>query len=125
MTRYDPLQSPEPHEWLELDELERIDLVSAYHKRVRAKLPNLRLHATIHAVIENQLAEGLQVVQETLHRLMSEGLDRHDAIHAIGSVLAQHMQELMMREAPTADPNEPYYRDLEALTADDWLEGSQ
>jgi hypothetical protein len=87
--RYDASKAPDPQEWLELDESDRIDLVKRYH--IRAKLPvgeNERLHAAAHVIVENQVAMGdATVVPATLARLMREGLDRHDAIHAIGSVL--------------------------------------
>ena len=36
-------------------------------------------------------------VRRTAQRLMSEGLDRHDAIHAIGSVLAGNIHDLMRK----------------------------
>jgi hypothetical protein len=49
---------------------------------------SIRAHAANHVIVENQLAMGdATVVPATLARLMQEGLDRHDAIHAIGSVL--------------------------------------
>jgi len=32
---YDPLEAPDPEEWLELDEHERIELVRDYHGRAR------------------------------------------------------------------------------------------
>ena len=87
--RYDATQAPDPEEWIELDEWGRINLVLDYHRR--KKLPvgeNERLHGTVHVVVENELAMGdATVVPATLDRLMREGLDRHDAIHAIGSVL--------------------------------------
>ena len=87
--RYDASKAPDPEEWLELDEFDRLDQVIDYHKR--AKLPigeNNRLHAGFHVIVENQLAMGdLTVVPATLDRLMREGLDRHDAIHAVASVL--------------------------------------
>jgi hypothetical protein len=61
---------------------------------------------------------------------MSEGLDRHEAVHAIGSVLAGHLNDLM-REIKSGDdrvdttsrrdPNEDYFAELEALTAEAWL----
>ena len=71
-----------------LDEDERIDAVMDYHRRDKAKLGNLKLHAMIHVVVENQVALGEATpVSATLNRLMHEGLDRHEAIHAIGSVL--------------------------------------
>jgi len=43
----------------ELDPQERIVLVEQYHKKARVVLPNRVMHATMHAVVENQLAEGI------------------------------------------------------------------
>jgi hypothetical protein len=60
---------------------------------------------------------------------MAEGLDRHEAVHAIGSVLAVHINELV-RQADSATPparkpgrdvNAPYFSALQRLTADAWL----
>ena len=48
MQRYDPLEAPNPEEWLKLDEQERIDLVRDYHRRAGIQLPNEKLHATLH-----------------------------------------------------------------------------
>jgi len=124
MDRYDPHVPPAPEEWLALDEQERIDLVEDYHRRARIRLPKAKAHAAIHAVIENQIALGDEIpVQRTVQRLMSEGLDRHEALHAAGSVLAGHMSDLLSRaEAVSgADPNAAYYAALERLTAADWL----
>jgi hypothetical protein len=53
---YNPDVPPNSALWLELDEAERITAVIAHHKRSREELPNQRLHATIHVIIENQLA---------------------------------------------------------------------
>jgi len=126
MDEYDPFTPPDAELWLALDEHERIRLVEGYHRRQRVRLPNLKMHAVIHVVIENQIALGDGVPIRTLRRLMSEGLDRHDAIHAIGSVLAGHLFELMLKvDAPStsdADPNAPYYAELERLTAKSWRE---
>jgi hypothetical protein len=126
MDEYDPLAAPDADGWLALDEQERLGLVEDYHRRKRVRLPNLTVHAVIHVVVENQIAMGEQVPIRTLQRLLSEGLDRHDAIHAIGSVLAWHLHQLMRRaDAPApleADPNPPYYAELERLTAKSWRE---
>src|SRR3954466_13544420 len=86
MEQYDPLVAPAAEEWLELDESERIWLVQDYHRRMRIELPDAQVHAMIHAVVENQIAAGDALpVQRTMQRLLSEGLDRHDALHAIGA----------------------------------------
>ena len=55
-----------------------------------------------------------------LARLMGEGLDRHDAIHAIGAVLIGHMSDLMKAGRAEGDPNLPYFAELERLTAEQW-----
>lgn len=120
MDEYDPERTPNATAWLELDEGERMILVADYHKREKVKLPNWRLHAAIHTAVENQLAEGLPVVKEILQRLMSEGLGRHDAVHAIGSVLAGHMHRALQPDAQTQQTNERYYQELRELTAEGW-----
>jgi hypothetical protein len=122
---YDPLVAPDPVQWLMLDEQERIDLVLAYHRRAGLRAPGEELHATIHVIVENQIADDELPVSRKARRLMSEGLDRHDAIHAIGSVLAGHIYELT-REVKSGkpqsdqDPNKAYFAELERLTAKSW-----
>ena len=118
MERYDPEVAPIAEEWLELDEGERISLVEDYHRRKRIRLPQARLHATIHVVVENQLALGEQVVIQTLDRLQAEGLTRHDALHAIGLVVAEHLVDLMRSDPKdVSDPNAPYFERLRRLSA--------
>lgn len=118
--RYDPLSAPDPQEWLQHDEQERIELVESYHRAKGVALENTHLHAAFNASVETQLAEGsVPAVAETLERLMREGLDRHQAVHAIGSVLAQTMYNSAKR-APTGDLNERYAAELRRLTARRW-----
>jgi Domain of unknown function (DUF1841) len=123
--RYEPLAAPEPEEWLETDEAERIQLVQDYHRRARVRLPNEKMHAVMHVIVENQIALGDEIpVNGTLQRLMGEGLDRHDAIHAIASVLAEFMYDLQRNPEPGANPNQPYYAALRRLTARTWRESA-
>ena len=121
MNVYDPDSAPAAVEWLALHEDERLERVSAYHRRKRIRLPNLQLHAVIHVVIENQLALGEKVVASTLARLEAEGLSRHDAVHAIGSVLAEHLFELMRETCGVTDTAYAQYLErLKDLTAERW-----
>jgi uncharacterized protein YoaH (UPF0181 family) len=121
MKTYDPETAPDAAEWLELEEDERVSQVSAYHRHAKIKLPNLTIHAALHAVVENQIAEELQTVRETVARLQAEGLSRHDAIHAVASVLVVRLQALM-RQGPRAQfAVEAYSQDLRSLTAQGWL----
>ncbi|MGC9523255.1 MAG: hypothetical protein ACP5HG_15395 [Anaerolineae bacterium] len=120
--RYDPDVGPDPEAWLALDELERIERVRRYHRRARIELPNEQLHAILHATVEAQAADGDETpVAETLERLMDEGLTRHDAIHAVASVLIGHIHNLMMATpSEGADPNIAYFREVRELTAQKW-----
>ena len=124
--KYDPCQNPDPAEWLALDEAERIILVRDYHEEDGIDLPNLQLHAAIHATVENQIAMGDEIpVRRTLERLLGDGLDRHEAVHAIGSVLAAHFYALMKETDLGPDPNAVYYRELESLTAEGWRKSGE
>lgn len=124
---YDPFVEPIPDQWLALNEQERIDAVLGYHRRAGIRHPREKLHAVIHAIVENQIADAELPVQRTAQRLMSEGLDRHEAVHAIGSVLIGYLNDLMREikldgddAKPDHDPNDEYFAELEALTAEGW-----
>lgn len=121
MERYDPLEHLNSTEWLDLDEQERIALVADYHKKKRIELPNRMAHAAFHAAVENQLAEGIPDVRDALTRLMGEGLDRHEAIHAIGSVLAECAGTALQPGASGADLNEAYLENLRGFSAKEWV----
>jgi hypothetical protein len=124
MDSYDPDTPLSPTDWLRTDEGERVELVSSYHRRKRIRLPNAQLHSVIHVVVENQLALGEAVVVQTLARLQAEGLGRHDALHAVGSVLAADLYELMHEDSgSTSEVRSRYLEGLQRLKAQDWRAG--
>ena len=126
MDRYDPEVAPDTRKWLALDEGERVLLVEEYHRDARISLPRRarRLHATIHAIVENQLAlEDQTMVRATLQRLTEAGLTRHEAIHAVGSVLAEHINDLLHAQSLPAEGHAPYYAALQQLTVEKWRGG--
>ncbi|MGD8399266.1 MAG: hypothetical protein PVG11_10465 [Anaerolineae bacterium] len=122
--RYNPLVPPDPEAWLAAEELDRHLAVQAYHQRAHVELPAEELHAAIHTTVENQAALGGETpVPGVLERLMTEGLDRHEAIHAIGSVLIEHIWMLLQEDVPDSpDLHAPYYQALRELTAQKWLD---
>lgn len=123
MDRYDPEVAPDSREWLALEEAERLVLVEDYHREARIRLPRRArlLHATIHTIVENQLAlEDQTIVRATLERLMEAGLTRHEAIHAIGSVLTEHIYDLLHMKNLPAEGHAPYYAALQQLTVEKW-----
>jgi len=112
---------PAPERWEVLDEDERISVVMEYHQEAGIELPDEYAHALLHVVVENQIALGEETpVEAVLCRLIDENLDRHDAVHAIASILVNHMHELMHGEDSELG-NDEYYAELEKLTAEKWL----
>lgn len=121
ITKYDPMHAPDPNEWLALDESERIGFVMEYHEQNEEEMPDVYLHSTIHGVVENQVALGDEYpVEKALHRLVREGLDRHDAIHAIGSVLIKYLWEV--GAGASEDFSKAYFEEVNQLTKQKWLD---
>ncbi len=76
----------------------------------------------LHTIVENQIAEGLAPVVRAMARLMNEGLSRHDAVHAIGSVVADHLFEAMNARGGDYGriAQARYSAAVEQLTAQKW-----
>ena len=122
MQNYNPEVPPNPAEWLAIDEQSRIRIVEKYHRNARVKVPNLKGHAIYHAIVENQIAEGLDSVLRAMTRLINQGLSRHEALHAVGSCVADYVFEVLSSEdkdsAGTAQNR--YDAAVERLTAMEW-----
>ena len=116
--RYDPQVAPDPAVWRATDEPARLRAIEDYHHRAALKMPNVRMHAVIHNVVENQLAEGLPEVLATFERLALAGLSRHDALHAVGSVVAGQIHAMLSQQVPFDEGD--YARRLQALDPAAW-----
>ena len=106
-----------------LAESGRIRLVERYHRPAGVKVKGLgeRVHALFHAVIENQVAlANPAAAPRALQRLQQEGLTRHEALHAIGAVLARHIGHARPPGGGAGDARGRYAADLEGLSADSW-----
>jgi len=56
----------------------------------------------------------------------SEGLTRHEAVHAIGMVLAEQIYDVLKDQgAVTSDPNTPYLARVRQLTAEQWRQSGE
>ena len=69
----------------------RFKLVRRAHRLLNKKKINIDVHAVLHVIVENQIA--LIDPPETavaVERMVSEGLDRHDALHAAALIVARH-----------------------------------
>ena len=124
MEKYQPSRCPNVQEWLALDESERVFLVREYHEDTNAPIPEdaIDLHASIHVIVENQIAMEHVPVPATIDRLIRQGLDRHEAIHAVGAVVSANIYDLTKGKETSWDQNQ-YRRKLEKLTARRWRKG--
>jgi hypothetical protein len=122
MERYDPETAPVSEDWLGLDEAKRLILVEDYHRDARIPLPKRarKMHASMHVVVENQVASKDEPVVRALDRLLKEGLSRHDAVHAIGALVAEEVYDLLKQEEPAETVRARYYAAIETLTAATW-----
>ena len=120
--RYDADRAPDPATWLDLDESERLAAIEGAHHHAAAghpAMPNRRLHALLHMVVENQLAAGEPAeVKQTLRRLMDQGLSRHAALHALGTVVAGSMFDTVKQQQPFHRAR--FLADLDRLHAQDF-----
>ena len=75
---------------------------------------NPRLHVIVHSIVARQLAANdPPETAEALDRLTRAGWDRHDAIHAIGALVAKMLWTTLKKKKP-AD-TEAYRRELNKL----------
>ncbi len=124
MEKYNPFKSIDPAEWLEFDEGERIELVQEFHESLEDELPDdaLSMHSMIHVIVENQIAMGVELLPETIAKLTRQGLDRHEAIHAIGAIISEDIFNIVKGNVEAFSPKK-YRRKLEKITAKRWLKG--
>ncbi|GAB3670690.1 hypothetical protein [Ramlibacter alkalitolerans] len=76
-------------------------------------------------IVENQIAEAHAPTCRTVERLQREGLNRHDAIHAVRSVIAAFMYDAMKGSSAASPDSAQAELDakVEALNAKAWREG--
>ncbi len=122
MEEYKVSIAPDPKEWLSIDEYTRLELVVEFVNKFETHIENpaKRIHASLHVIVENQLAMESEPAPETYSRLRKQGLNRHEAIHAIGAVISEDMFEIMQGNKH----QELKYQDrLRKLTAKRWKKG--
>ena len=118
---YDAAEPPDAVRWLAEDDQVKASAVEVHHATLtdHVEAPNMTVHAMIHVIVENQLAGGdPPEVSATLERLISAGLTRHDAIHAVGSVVADALFDV--QEHGTLFDLAKVRRGLNKLNPNDW-----
>ncbi len=124
MNTYNPNTSIDAESWLALDEEARMALVYAFHSGLDLDMTEdaLRVHASLHVIIENQLAMGVELIPETFAKLKRQGLKRHEIIHAIGAIISEDIFNIASGVIDEFSPKK-YRRKLEKITAKRWLKG--
>jgi hypothetical protein len=72
------------------------------------------LHVTIHATIENQIADrNPKEVSQVVNTLIRQGLSRHEAIHRVGQLFTEKLFPVLKDRRPFDEPG--YIRELRQL----------
>jgi hypothetical protein len=104
MKRYDPDQELDPRQWLQLTEEQRRRLAQEAHEPFppgHPQVPNRRLHAAAHVMVETQLArQEVPEANQAFQRLRAAGLSRHRAVHALADVALAEMVRMVEARAP-------------------------
>lgn len=124
METYDPLVPPNKGDWLALPEHHRIERVRDFHENSvhHLDVEALTIHSLLHVIVENQIALGGELLPETIAKLIRQGLDRHEAIHAIGTIVSEDVFKIIRGEVNEFSPKQ-YRRKLEKITAKHWRKG--
>lgn len=117
---YDADRGPSLELWLALSQADMVAAIEHYHRRhhLRRRSDALRAHAVLHMAIETQIAEGEPAeARAALERLRRQGLDRHEAVHALGAVFSTQLG-LALQNDRFDDAG--YARELKAVDAATW-----
>jgi hypothetical protein len=118
---YDADREPEAEAWLALDEDERLMRIEAYHRLAHIEVSDGPRHAVFHLIVENQIALGDEApIRRVAARLVSEGLERHEAVHAIASLNTEQVYRAAAADDDPEISRAAYLAALEELTAESW-----
>ena len=116
---FDISRSPDPAAWLALDEGERIEQVIEAHRRTRSAMGGSEsAHAAIHVAVETRLASDDAAVIAAYERFRAAGVDRHNTVHALASVVTDHMMAVL--ESREGFDQATAHRGFEALDPAAW-----
>lgn len=98
-------------------------MVTSYHVQSRIGMTNLKLHALMHVNVENMLTQGRGPMTRALARLQTDGLSRHEAIHALAAVWLAHPVDSYSGDAGLSarEKQLAFNRAVETLSAEKWM----
>ncbi|WP_257263827.1 hypothetical protein [Endozoicomonas sp. ONNA2] len=125
MKYYNPDKPLNVREWLVLDDEQRKILVSDFHESTEEEFQDagaLTMHSFMHVVVENQIATNVDLVSETVTKLVRQGLSRHEALHAISAIIVEDIFDMLKGTKSEFSPKK-YRRKFEKITAKRWRKG--
>ena len=125
MKYYDPDERLNIEEWLTLDDSQKVKIVSDFHESIKEEFSDdgaFAMHSHMHVIVENQIAGNVELVPETVDKLMRQGLSRHEAIHAVSAILAEDIFDMLQGKVEEFSLKK-YRRKLEKITAKKWRKG--
>lgn len=100
--------------WLELDEGERLSRVEEAHRRDGSSVgENARVHAAMHVIVENRLAAKDEPVIAAFERFRTAGVDRHETVHALASVVAQQLFDMTAEQRAFTPEDDDAFGELD------------
>jgi hypothetical protein len=116
---YDGDSPPDAEVWLALDEGERLACIEEAHARRGWSVgENARVHAAMHAIVENRLAAKDEPVVAAYDRLRAASVDRHTTIHALASVVATQLFDMTAENRAHVPEDDDAFADLDPK---DWI----
>ena len=113
--QYNPAIAPDPTEWLDTDEQERLYAVQCWvSDLIGEELEDCILGAVPILAVENQVAANdPPITRATLERLLDAGIDRTTAIQAMSDVMCDSLSKVVSEDAE--HDREAYARALEQI----------
>jgi hypothetical protein len=115
MREYNPAKSPDRQQWLALDKTRQLEIIRLAHDDMETSENALATHCGMHSAVETQIAQNSPGVRNAMGRLRKQGTSRHNALHAIGLVLIQHMRRMATSQDEPDIANAHYQTQLAEL----------
>jgi hypothetical protein len=107
-------------DWLALGEGERLLHVEEAHARDGSPMGEKpQVHAAMHVIVENRLATKDEPVVAAFDRLRAAGVDRHATIHALASIVAAQLFDILAEKRAHTPEDDARFADLDPA---DWLD---
>jgi hypothetical protein len=111
---YDGETPPDAEAWLAMDDAARLACIEEAHARRGWSVgDNARVHAAMHALVENRLAAGDEPVVAAHDRFRAASVDRHTTIHALASVVAAQLFDMTAESRPHRPEDDAAFADLD------------